>query len=162
MPLAFRHFKKFFTDDSGYCVQVAENACLRRYFLSFKEPRNWFHQPTVCSLVCLYVKKGCRTGPPGWKSIPGLLEGFTNAGSGERKDNFGFETRLESSQMSKRTITFCSNCYFYLTCILYCRLMSSKTNIYKMQNKLTLKLHGTKYCTVLVLYTQQGTQESDT
>jgi hypothetical protein len=29
----------------------------------------------------IYDKKGCRTGPPGWESIPGLLKRSTNAGS---------------------------------------------------------------------------------
>jgi hypothetical protein len=28
-----------------------------------------------------YDRKGSRTGPPGWKSIPGLIKRFTNAGS---------------------------------------------------------------------------------
>jgi hypothetical protein len=27
------------------------------------------------------TKKGCRTGPPGWESIPGLLKRSTNTGS---------------------------------------------------------------------------------
>ncbi len=32
-----------------------------------------------------YVKQGCRTGPPGWESIPGLLKKrFTNTGSDDR------------------------------------------------------------------------------
>ncbi len=35
-----------------------------------------------CSLAGWYVILGCRTGPPGWKSIPGLLKRFTNSGSG--------------------------------------------------------------------------------
>ncbi len=31
----------------------------------------------LCSLACRYVKQGCRTGPPGWESIPGLHNMFT-------------------------------------------------------------------------------------
>ncbi len=31
----------------------------------------------------VYVKYGCRSGQPGWESIPGLLKRFTNSGSGE-------------------------------------------------------------------------------
>jgi hypothetical protein len=33
------------------------------------------------SLAGNYVKKSCRTLPPGWESIPGLLKRFTNTGS---------------------------------------------------------------------------------
>jgi hypothetical protein len=35
----------------------------------------------VASLAGRYVKKGCRTGLPGWESIPGLLKRFKNKGS---------------------------------------------------------------------------------
>ncbi len=37
---------------------------------------------SLCSLECRCNKEGCRTAPPGWKSIPGLLKSFTNTGSG--------------------------------------------------------------------------------
>ncbi len=36
---------------------------------------------SLCSLASRYVKLGCRAGPSGWESIPGLLERFTNTGS---------------------------------------------------------------------------------
>jgi hypothetical protein len=36
----------------------------------------------LCSLAGRYDKSGCRTGPPGWESIPGLLKRFTNMLSG--------------------------------------------------------------------------------
>ncbi len=36
----------------------------------------------LCSLAGRYVKQGCRTGPPGWESILGLLNRFTDSGSG--------------------------------------------------------------------------------
>ncbi len=36
---------------------------------------------SLCSLADLYVKKGCRTGLPGWESIPALLKRFTNSGT---------------------------------------------------------------------------------
>ncbi len=52
---------------------------------TFKEPRNRFQGIDSVSLFSLagrYVKQGCRTGPPGWESIPGLLKRFTNPGSG--------------------------------------------------------------------------------
>jgi hypothetical protein len=35
----------------------------------------------IRALAVRYVKEGCRTGPPGWESIPGLLKSFTNTGS---------------------------------------------------------------------------------
>jgi hypothetical protein len=50
----------------------------------FKEPRNRFQEidsASLCSLAVRYVKKGCRTGPPGWESIPRLLKRFTNTSS---------------------------------------------------------------------------------
>ncbi len=36
---------------------------------------------SLCSLAGQYVKEGCRTGPPGWESNPGLLKRLTNTGS---------------------------------------------------------------------------------
>ncbi len=38
---------------------------------------------SLCSQAGRYVTWGCRTGPSGWESIPGLLERFTNTGSVE-------------------------------------------------------------------------------
>jgi hypothetical protein len=32
-------------------------------------------------MIGRFVKKGYRTGPPGWESITGLLKRFTNSGS---------------------------------------------------------------------------------
>jgi hypothetical protein len=48
------------------------------------EPRNRFRGidfASLCSLAGQYEKYGCRTGPPGWESIPGLPKRFTNTGS---------------------------------------------------------------------------------
>jgi hypothetical protein len=48
------------------------------------EPGNRFQgidSASPCSLAGRYVKWGCRTGPPGWESIPGLLKRFANTGS---------------------------------------------------------------------------------
>jgi hypothetical protein len=36
---------------------------------------------SLCSLAGRYVRKGCRSGPPGWESTPRLLKRFTNTGS---------------------------------------------------------------------------------
>jgi hypothetical protein len=36
---------------------------------------------SLCSRADQYVKKGCRTGLPGWESIPALPIRFTNSGS---------------------------------------------------------------------------------
>ncbi len=36
---------------------------------------------SLCSLAGRYDKQGCRNGPPGLESIPGLLKRFTNTGS---------------------------------------------------------------------------------
>jgi hypothetical protein len=36
---------------------------------------------SLSSLAGKYDKEGCRTGPPGWESISGLLKRFTNTGS---------------------------------------------------------------------------------
>ncbi len=38
---------------------------------------------SLCRVTGRYVKWGCRTGPQGWESIPGLLKRFTNTGSGK-------------------------------------------------------------------------------
>ncbi len=38
----------------------------------------------LCSLNDRYDKQGCRTSPPEWESIPGLLKRFTNTGSDEQ------------------------------------------------------------------------------
>jgi hypothetical protein len=49
------------------------------------EPRNRFRGidfANLCSLTGRYEKQGCRTGPPGWKSIPGLLKRSSNTGTG--------------------------------------------------------------------------------
>jgi hypothetical protein len=46
----------------------------------FKEARNRFlgiDSASICTLAGQYDKKGHRTGPPGWESIPGLLKRFT-------------------------------------------------------------------------------------
>jgi hypothetical protein len=53
---------------------------------TFKEPRNRFQGidfTRLCSLAgrYRYVKSGCRSDPPGWESIPGLLKRFANSGS---------------------------------------------------------------------------------
>ncbi len=48
------------------------------------EPRNrvrGIDSDSLCSLASRYDKKSCRTGPPFWKSIPGLLKRSTNTGS---------------------------------------------------------------------------------
>jgi hypothetical protein len=39
---------------------------------------------SLCSLAGRYAKQGCRSDPPGWESIPGLLKRFTNSCSGSR------------------------------------------------------------------------------
>ncbi len=49
------------------------------------EPRNRFQgidSASLCSLASRFDKHGCRTGPLGWKSIPGLFNRSTNKGSG--------------------------------------------------------------------------------
>ncbi len=43
------------------------------------EPKNRFHQAMQPCGRC--DKQGCRTVPPGWESITGLLKRFTNMGS---------------------------------------------------------------------------------
>ncbi len=46
-----------------------------------KKPRNWFQgidSASLSSLAGRYVKYGCRTSPPGWESIPGLLKKIIN------------------------------------------------------------------------------------
>ncbi len=43
-------------------------------------PRNRFRgidSISLCSMAGRYVNQGCRTGPTGWESIPGLLKRFT-------------------------------------------------------------------------------------
>ncbi len=55
----------------------------------------------LCSLVGWYEKYGCRTGPPGWESVPGLLKRFTNTRSRVRQQctkNFGCAQILKLSQ----------------------------------------------------------------
>ncbi len=55
------------------------------YLLTINESWNRFwgiDSASLCSLAGRYDKKGCRTGPPGRESIPGLLERFTSTGSG--------------------------------------------------------------------------------
>ncbi len=52
-------------------------------------PRNRFRQPM--QLGGSVRKQGCRTGPPGWESIPGLLKWSTNTGSGCLLARFGLE-----------------------------------------------------------------------
>ncbi len=42
---------------------------------------------SLCSMAGRYDKYGCRIGPPGWESVPGILKRFTNTGSaGELTD----------------------------------------------------------------------------
>ncbi len=55
------------------------------HLLTFMGTRNRFREidsTSLCSLAGQYDIKGCRTGPPGWESIPGLLKRSTNTGSG--------------------------------------------------------------------------------
>ncbi len=58
-----------------------------------QSPKSWTWSPGIDSkesippayaASCLadrYVKKGCRTGPPGWEPIAELLKSFTNTSS---------------------------------------------------------------------------------
>jgi hypothetical protein len=50
-----------------------------------KEPKNRFQgidSASLCSLWWASIRQmGCRSVPPGWESIPGLLKRFTNSGS---------------------------------------------------------------------------------
>ncbi len=52
------------------------------YLFTFMEPRNRFRGidfANLCSMAGRYAKYVCHTGPPGWESIPGLLERFLNS-----------------------------------------------------------------------------------
>jgi len=42
---------------------------------------------------------GCRIGPPGWESIPGLLKRFTNTGSGSKLTTVVAYMRIEQPQL---------------------------------------------------------------
>ncbi len=64
----------------------------------FMEPRNRFRGidfASLCSLADRYDKKGCRTGPPGWESILGLLKSSTNTASVHKKAR----NQLKSSRL---------------------------------------------------------------
>ncbi len=48
---------------------------------------------SLCNLASRYNKYGCRTGPPGWESIPGSLKGLQIRALGSRYNN-QFPTRF--------------------------------------------------------------------
>jgi hypothetical protein len=48
---------------------------------------------SLCGSEGRYEKWGCRTGPPGWESIPGLLKWSTNMGSGGPVWQIGLQYR---------------------------------------------------------------------
>ncbi len=86
------------------------------------------------------TKLDCRTGPPGWESIPGLLKWFTNKGSGPPgstvipyNSSFQQET-LTSERIGQRRILLCRICSFHFKgCLLLWRpfwdVMSQSTHL---------------------------------
>jgi hypothetical protein len=65
-------------------LQMSEfgQACGKRARSCKRLRRTGVDSTNLCSMAGQYVKQGCRTCPPDWESISGLLKRFTNSGSG--------------------------------------------------------------------------------
>jgi hypothetical protein len=75
------HWKRFL--DLRLCVLSRSEPV----FVKVYGAQNRFRGIDAASLCCLagrYNIQGCRTGPPGWESISGLLKGSTNTSSAQR------------------------------------------------------------------------------
>ncbi len=83
--------------------KISEPKFLNIQWAQVSTPRNRFLQSSR------YGKKGCRTGPPGWESIPGLHKRFTNSGSkggkgGNWRKGGGEFAKVKIWEKEKRTI----------------------------------------------------------
>ncbi len=81
VAIVHRQKKSLFFLEYSCMIFIRKHLFLSPYLRTFMELRNRFR--SLCSLSDQYEKYGCRTGPSGWESIPGLLKRFTNTGSVE-------------------------------------------------------------------------------
>jgi hypothetical protein len=114
------------------------------------EPRNRFRctdSASLCSQAGRYDKWGCRTGPPCWESIPGLLKRSTSTGSAYPSTTHCTCKTAVYSPYSPSPCTilcsFVSVCYIHLYGAIACD---------ENCNELPLK-HGSFFLSSYLLYT---------